>query len=202
MAAPAARQRLLLAAERLIAERGIDVPLRDIAVAAGQRNNSAVHYYFGSRDGLIQAVLERRQDPLEARRLTLLAEHEAAGRADEPRALVELLVAPMLHVPYEDGATHYARFLEQIRNHPAIASPSLDPQHWPASKLIAARLQRSLVELPAAVRRRRLASMATAMFALIADQERTDEPMSPDSAASGELINMLVGLLTAPSPSR
>lgn len=46
MPSAASRTALLDAGERLIAERGVDVPLRDIAAAAGQRNNSAVHYYF------------------------------------------------------------------------------------------------------------------------------------------------------------
>ncbi|MGH9136571.1 MAG: TetR/AcrR family transcriptional regulator, partial [Acidimicrobiales bacterium] len=40
--APDAPTQLHLAAERLIAERGVDVPLRDITAAAGQRNNSAI----------------------------------------------------------------------------------------------------------------------------------------------------------------
>ncbi|WP_143861305.1 TetR family transcriptional regulator [Nocardia amikacinitolerans] len=37
------RSALLDTAERLIALRGLEVPLRDIAAEAGQRNNSAVH---------------------------------------------------------------------------------------------------------------------------------------------------------------
>src|SRR4051794_40171550 len=68
------RQRLLLAAEVLIAERGAAVPLRDIAVAAGQRNNSAVNYHFGSRDGLIQFVVDERTGAMEQRRGRLLTE--------------------------------------------------------------------------------------------------------------------------------
>ena len=41
----------------MIAEHGIEVPLRDVAAAAGQRNNSAVQYHFGSREGLVAAVV-------------------------------------------------------------------------------------------------------------------------------------------------
>src|SRR5699024_12317749 len=48
-------------AEQMSAERGLDgVSMRDVASAAGQRNNSAVQYHFGSRDGLIVEVLRRR----------------------------------------------------------------------------------------------------------------------------------------------
>lgn len=194
-----ARDRLLLAAERLIAERGLDAPLRDVAVEAGQRNNSAVHYYFGSRDGLIQAVIDRRQAPLEARRLELLAEHEASGSPDDLRSLVRILVEPMFHVPYEDGASHYARFLEQVRT--LLTEQQLDFSQWPTSKMIIVRLQRTIGELAPDVRRLRLSSMATVMFALMADAERradaADERLSLDSPGLADIITMLVGLLTA-----
>ena len=45
----ATAERLLLAAERLFAARGVDgVSLRQVNVEAGQRNLSAAHYHFGS----------------------------------------------------------------------------------------------------------------------------------------------------------
>jgi AcrR family transcriptional regulator len=113
---------LLLAGEELMAERGPDVSLRDIAVAAGQRNNSAVHYHFGSRDGLVAAIVERRQRGLEARRMHLLAEHESSGEPDSVRSLIDILVRPMFDAPYAEGSIHYARFLEQVRTHPAFGT--------------------------------------------------------------------------------
>ena len=52
------REELILAAERLFSEFGIDaVSLRQINAAAGQRNSSAAHYHFGSKDALIAATL-------------------------------------------------------------------------------------------------------------------------------------------------
>jgi AcrR family transcriptional regulator len=203
---PDSRDRLLLAAERLIAERGMDVPLRDVAAAAGQRNNSAVHYYFGSRDGLIQAVIERRQEPLEARRLKLLAEHEAGGHADDVRALLTILIEPMAHLPYEDGATHYARFLEQVRTHPLLSEPvTVGLQNWPGSTIVVTRLGRALAHLSPEVRRHRIESMATVMFALMADQERRADlagiQLALDFPGIDDILTMLVGLLTAQPPS-
>jgi AcrR family transcriptional regulator len=188
------RERIILAAERLIAERGVNASLRDIAAAAGQRNNSAVHYHFGSRDGLIQAVIERRMEPMEQHRLALLAEHEVHGQADDVRALLEILVLPMFTGPYPDGATHYARFLEQVRSHPAIVGARLSAEHWPATQIVTARLHRALAPLPPDTRRQRLSSMATVMFALLADHERSGATPTRD-----DVIDMLVGLLTADS---
>lgn len=201
-----AAERIILAAERLIAERGATVPLRDVAVFAGQRNNSAVHYYFGSRDGLIRAVIERRMIAMESQWTTLLAERESDGAGDDVRSLLEVLLRPMVESPYADGSTHYARFLEQVRTHSALASPVLSAEHWPAMRMIMTRLSRALADLAAETRRRRLSSMATVLFALLADHERalgSTGQQVPDDDAIGNIVSMLAGLLTAePLPSR
>ncbi|MDG3010331.1 TetR family transcriptional regulator [Rhodococcus sp. D2-41] len=203
MTSPDARERILLAGERLIAERGVEVPLREVAAAAGQRNNSAVHYHFGSRDGLIQAILDRRQTSLEARQLALLAEHEDSGGDDDPASLVEIMVRPMLEIPYADGSTHYARFLEQVRPHRVIVRAQLSVERWPAIRIVMTRLHRALAPMPDPLRRRRITAMATAMFALLADHERADagEAAGADRSGADDLVAMLVGMLTAPSPA-
>lgn len=193
-----AREQLIVAAERLIAERGMDVALRDVARAAGQRNNSAVHYHFGSRDGLVEAVIRFRIGALEARRLELLAEHEALGAPDDPATLVRLIVAPMVDVPYKQGATHYARFLETVRNHPALTGRPLDDQ--PTIRIILSRLERCL-DLPPALCRLRFSAMATVLFALLADVERANGARRRADRDGEEIVVMLVGLLTA-APSR
>src|SRR5205823_5036025 len=57
----ATRELLLLTAEELFAERGIAaVALRDIGIAAGQRNNIAEQYHFGDREALVQQIIEYR----------------------------------------------------------------------------------------------------------------------------------------------
>lgn len=191
-----ARTHILAAAERLIAERGASVPLRDIAVAAEQRNSSAVQYHFGSRDGLIEAVIDERMAGLEARRLELLAEREAASGADDLAGLVDLLVTPLLELSQRGEATHYARFLEAVRSHAAVAEKGrLSGADRAAVRIVVSRLDRLLSDLPAAARRYRLAAMTTAMFALLADYERAVE--AAENPRDPEIVQMLVGLLTA-----
>ena len=64
-AASRTRDRLLDAAETLFAKKGFGaVTTRAILRAAGQRNESALHYHFGGRQGLIEALHERRLDQL------------------------------------------------------------------------------------------------------------------------------------------
>ena len=74
------KTRLLDVAEHLFLRDGLGVSVRDITDAAGQ-NGAAVHYYFGSRDGLVGAVIARRAGDLAARRRSAL---EALRRAPEP----------------------------------------------------------------------------------------------------------------------
>ncbi|WP_155940168.1 MULTISPECIES: TetR/AcrR family transcriptional regulator [unclassified Mycobacteroides] len=204
MTPPDPRRQLLLAAERLIAERGPDVALRDVATAAGNRNNSAVHYHFGSRDGLIEAIIEYRQTPLENIRMALLAEHETASAKDDLTALVSILVRPLFDVPYADGPSHYARFLQRIRDHPDVPQTQLSAERWPATKILTTRLHRALTHLPVPARTPRLFAMASVMFTLLADYERriTQQPLTPaiHTHAEDDTVSMLVGLLSAPTP--
>ncbi|MFI5779976.1 TetR family transcriptional regulator [Nocardia sp. NPDC051570] len=197
-----ARERLILAAERLIAERGAAVPLRDIAAAAGQRNNSAIQYHFGSRDALIAAVVELRMATLEVRRLELLAQRHGDGVHD----LLAALVIPMFELGTRHGIGHYGRFLEQIRTHPSVTdAANLDAEARTSVRVIMRGLDRALPELPSRLRLRRLRTLPTVLFALLADHERAVEAgttEAADPAASGEVVDMLAGVLTAPAVER
>ncbi len=67
------RTKLILVAERLFGKKGIDaVPLREIVVAAGQRNASALSYHIGGREELILAILGFRRAIVRGRRVEML----------------------------------------------------------------------------------------------------------------------------------
>ena len=86
---------LIDAAARLFAERGVDnVSIADIVRSADQRNASAVHYHFGSRDDILLAVLTRHVGELAQRRLALLKEAQARP-AGEVRPAAEAIVRPI-----------------------------------------------------------------------------------------------------------
>jgi len=88
------RERLLVAATRAFAEHGVtNASLLDITRQAGQRNRGAVHYHFGSREGLLAAVLEQHAAFLSEREHRLL--EVAQGRPDDDlAAALEALVRP------------------------------------------------------------------------------------------------------------
>jgi AcrR family transcriptional regulator len=96
MGAPSSTRELLLdAALRLFAERGIDnVSIAEIVRTAGQRNVSAVHYHFGSRDEVLRAVLARHVPAIADRRRQLL-EHARSRPSSDVRSAAEAIVRPL-----------------------------------------------------------------------------------------------------------
>ncbi len=95
-----ARRQILDAALRLFAQNGIAaVSLREIRLAANQRNGGALHYHFGTKEGLLRALLERELPLLVERRRALLAVACASGEADIRSA------AAVFVLPYAQLAT-------------------------------------------------------------------------------------------------
>jgi len=92
------KQKILDAAERLIAEQGYDATsLRQIIGDAGV-NLAAIHYHFGSKEELLQALVDRRAAPVNAERLELLGRFEAeAGSKPVPiERILHAFLAPMV----------------------------------------------------------------------------------------------------------
>lgn len=86
-------RRMLEIAERLFAEQGVElVPLRQIMLEAGQRNRSALHYHFGSREELVSRLLNLRLREINTVRNRYLDEVEAAGLGGDVRAVVEATI--------------------------------------------------------------------------------------------------------------
>jgi len=86
------KEHILDAAERLFAKNGIDaVSLRTITTEA-RVNLAAVHYHFGSKEGLVEKVFGRRISGVNRERIEMLdAAEEAAG--DGPLAVEDVLRA-------------------------------------------------------------------------------------------------------------
>ncbi|WP_051785879.1 TetR/AcrR family transcriptional regulator [Endozoicomonas numazuensis] len=111
-----AKEALVKAAEKLIAERGLDaVSDREIARAAGQKNNSAVQYHFGDRAGLINAILDYRMIPLNQKRHEMLDEILSGDEAPTTRDLVKVLVIPyMEHLKASREESSYTSLISQL----------------------------------------------------------------------------------------
>ena len=190
-----AKHELMVAAERAYTEHGPAVSLRDIAQAAGHRNNSAVNYHFGSRRGLEEAIVVTRAQGMEAYRTEHFA--DLLDAEDTPlRDLVRAMVEPVLVVPGLQGSTHYARFVEVVRARPALERHLTDPATWPTGLALGLRIGRQLTHLDRAARRRRMDAVATVLVALAADAERA-RASGADATEPDELVDALVGFATA-----
>ena len=197
------RERMILVAERLFAERGVSgVSLREIGAAAGQRNNSAAQYHFGSKQGLVDAVVAYRMAPINERRLALLAELDAGGRGGDLRGLVEALVEPLAEHASVTAPTWYARFLEQVMTEPDVeVFASLAHPVMRGLREVVERIERALPELPPSVRARRLALAGSMVVHAWADHERLVQRGTPSADISllvAEVVDATVGILTTP----
>jgi AcrR family transcriptional regulator len=106
------KEQIVLAAERLFAERGYEgVSLREIGSAAGSGNNSAVQYHFGSKEQLVVAIFENRLTYIDDRRALLMAQLEPR----DIRAWVECYVLPLLEQGEIDGS-HYMSFIAAVEH--------------------------------------------------------------------------------------
>lgn len=129
------RERLLDAAEELIAERGpARVSVRDITTLAGA-NTAAVNYHFGSKDKLLEALVCRNADRFGARRGALLETVPEADRTleDVVRALV--LATAELAVDTAGDGRRWLRCKLQLRGSEA-ATLLVHEAFWPYTNVV------------------------------------------------------------------
>ncbi len=104
---PDRRQAILLAAERLFAQRGYHaVSIRDIAVEAGVPS-ALVGYYFGPKDELFHAIFQHWNGTIEQRLQALRAalEQPAAKRLE---AIMRAFIEPVLALRASPEGESYA----------------------------------------------------------------------------------------------
>lgn len=190
---------LILAAERLFGEQGIDaVALRHVNHAANQKNMSAAHYHFGSRDGLVEAVLMYRLPGLDQRRATLLARE--TGVKDISfylNAFIRPLVQELM--PRGEG-NHYIRFMQQYERW--RGDYELVRSLTPASVTIYDELERLISYLPTEVRRLRIGYLINMIHSVLAiAEERLSKGIvnyAEIELIAANLIDMSTSALTAP----
>jgi len=198
--ATATRAVLLREAERLFARRGVyQVTVREIVEAAGQRNVSALNYHFGSREGVLDAILERHAEGTDAARGAMLA---AVGRSASSRELMAALVVPYLANLADASGRDYLRIVAQL-------APRFSGWRDPATRgtgpwliEILGMLEDRPDHLPPAIRRERVVEVIMLMTTAASERARAIESRRAleldESTFAANLTDVLVAVLEAP----
>ena len=202
-ASSSTRELLLDTAERLFAQQGINgASMREIALAANQRNNGVTQYHFGDKAGLVRAVFERRAATVNARRLELLAdvgkEHDAAV-VD----LVRVYVVPLgeevqkgnWYVPFLSRLQAEGRRDEMLRPVPDEVNTGFERVRRELRRV-------HLASLPPELFRNRLQLAVNFAIDALADQQArlaaAETRVLPIESFVDDLIAAIGGLLLAP----
>ncbi|GAB3625863.1 A-factor receptor protein [Pandoraea terrae] len=205
-----ARERILLAAEELIAKHGVDgVSARSINAAAGV-SAGILHYHFGTLENVLNALLERHMAPLMSERLVM---YDALLSMPEvtARGVVELLTLPLARKVIEQGeaGARYVRFMARLNSDRAPETRRIFAESFGegGARLIEV-LHSALPAIPKEILRPRLIFCSHAMVHSLAELASTALPsILPDHHQRQQylwsqvevLIEFLCGGLAAPT---
>jgi AcrR family transcriptional regulator len=195
-----ARLQLLDTALRLFAARGIEaVSMREIRLAAKQRNAGALQYHFGTKEGLLKALLERELPPLVARRRVLLA--RAAAAPDDLPAVAAVFVLPFAELAA--GGDHdksVVMLLSELHDDVSLSFDQImdlvgDTAIGDAAALLRARLR----DIPDAILFERISVAHSIFLHAAATRARggSREQRLDDEAFSRNLVDMFCGAIAS-----
>ncbi len=200
------QEAILTAAERLFAEHGVfAVSNRQVSEAAGQGNNAAVGYHFGTKTDLVRAIEQKHRLPIERLRENMVAELPKRKASAHMRDWVACLVLPLTeHLAALGNPTWYARFAAQVMTDPAYHNIVVkDALSSPSLVQVIDGINRCLPDLPIDVRVERNLMARNLLMHTCADRERAmaasaSVPRPSWQAAGSGLIDAIVGLWLAP----
>jgi AcrR family transcriptional regulator len=211
---PGTKERILDAAEALFMAHGYEATSLRAITAAAEVNLAAVNYHFGSKEVLFEAVLTRRLDPMNQRRVALLGQLEDAA-APAPVAserILSALLVPALELARdpERGGGNFLRLLGRAYADPApFIRRFLAAQYAEMIGRFKTAFGRALPHLPARELSWRLHFLMGALsytlagtdaLKLIAEIAPGDGGASSDELLLARLAPFLLAGLTAPLP--
>jgi AcrR family transcriptional regulator len=204
------REQLLDAAARAFAEHGVAAAsLLDITRRAGQRNRGALHYHFGSRSGVVAAVLDRHVPFLADREGELLA-LAAASPPDDVASVVEAIVRPAAELARSGwrGRCALVIFAELVEEDPADLDPEVRAVlERTGGHAVYALLAERMAAVDDDVRVERFALITAFILRSVADRARAADrrgrrgrPQLDHEAFVGNLVAMIAAAVSAPWP--
>jgi AcrR family transcriptional regulator len=171
--------------------------LSDVVREAGQSNDSAVGYHFGSRQGLLDAIVTKHVATMDLTR-TLPPREEGL------RALVDAIVAPTAALLGTDEGRDFLRITEQLADWSGVGSgQQAAPLRGTVIGTQLEALTRRLGErigLP--LSRERVALMVTFLTGALAARARSVESGQRQRMAHDRFVEHLVDVLTGALTAR
>ncbi|WP_436763113.1 TetR/AcrR family transcriptional regulator [Streptosporangium sp. V21-05] len=201
------RGAILDVAERLFAEHGVgEVSNRQIGQAAGQANNFAVGYHFGTKADLVRAIVRRYTAETEERRLRMLEGiGDVRDGSADLRALISCLVRPATdHLDALGVPSWRARCLAQVTTVPALRQIVTEESvATPSMRRTLDGMLRLLPDLPVEVHLERGDMTRLLIAHALAERERALHEGGSTARATWEavaagLVDALTGLWLAP----
>jgi AcrR family transcriptional regulator len=203
------RERIKRAARELFALNGVEaVTVRDIVRAAGGKNVSALNYYFGSKEELIETLIRDALAAANARWDRALTALEAAGGPKSIREVVEILVLRGLQPNAGEGDEASARFFATLlHTRRRLVTDTVAKLEFSAYDRALRHIRRLMPPMPDSAKDQRLLFYfwaSSSIFAVLEgalDENRSyAEPWSaPDPL--GNFIDAAVAMLEAPLTS-
>ena len=197
------------AAQLLFARHGVDaVTVQQIVDAAGQRNNAALHYHFGSKEELIRQMVVDGAVVLDARRREMLNELEKRGGPRTIREVMLVLVMPVIELGEDERWRGYVRFTSNLQaSDPKTLRDALN-NRWNASYIECFDHLKRMLPLPAALAEQRLSILTIYANAVLSAREAALESRNTrnsrlwgQSFTIENILDMLEAAIACP-PSR
>lgn len=112
------REQLLIAAERLIGDQGVNGASVRAITELAHANLAAVSYHFGSKRGLVREMFARRLKPINERRIEMLDDCLEESGTPDLEGIVRAMVKPPFQVLSADEAPIFGRCMVRVLSDP------------------------------------------------------------------------------------
>jgi len=186
------RARLIRAGEELFARDGVQgAKLSDIVREAGQRNDSAVGYHFGSRQGLLAAIVAKHMAVMEGLR-------EVPPPGADLGEVVRAIVAPTAVLLGTEDGRDFLRIMAQLADWSGVGTAH--PNEVFSGTVVGEQLVRlhALLEprLGTTIARERGALLVTFLTAALAERARARQAGARQRLSHERFVRHVVEVLT------
>jgi AcrR family transcriptional regulator len=200
------KSQIKAAAQMLFARHGVDaVTVQQIVAAAGQRNNAALHYHFGSKEELIRQLVVDGAAVLDERRRGMLQEIEARGGPSTIREVLLVLVMAAIELGDDERWRGYIRFTSSLQASDRKTLRAALNNRWNAGYVACFVHLKRMLPLPAALVEQRLSMFSIYADAILSAREAAQEMRKSSSNRLWEqrfttenILDTLEATLTCP----